>query len=33
MDAVLERVAKEGDLFERVLTTQQSLSDALKSLR
>jgi bifunctional non-homologous end joining protein LigD len=33
MDAVLERVAREGDLFEGVLTTKQSLSDALKSLR
>ncbi len=33
MDAVLERVAREGDLFEGVLTTKQSLSAALKSLR
>ena len=33
MDAVLERVAKEGDLFAGVLTTQQSLSEALNSLR
>jgi bifunctional non-homologous end joining protein LigD len=33
MDAVLERVAKEGDLFEGVLTTKQSLSEALNSLR
>jgi bifunctional non-homologous end joining protein LigD len=33
MDAVLERVAHEGDLFEGVLTTKQSLSDALRSLK
>mgnify|MGYP000103045039 CR=1 FL=1 len=33
MDAVLERVAREGDLFAGVLTTKQSLSAALKSLR
>jgi bifunctional non-homologous end joining protein LigD len=33
MDAVLERVAREGDLFAGVLTTKQSLSDALKRLR
>jgi bifunctional non-homologous end joining protein LigD len=33
MDAVLERVAHEGDLFEGVLTTKQSLSEALRSLR
>jgi len=33
MDAVLERVAKEGDLFEGVLSSKQSLSAALKSLR
>ncbi len=33
MDAVLERVAREGDLFEGVLTTKQSLSAALKTLR
>ncbi|HWL32895.1 MAG TPA: DNA ligase D [Gaiellaceae bacterium] len=33
MDAVLERVASEGDLFEGVLTTKQSLAAALKSLR
>jgi len=32
-EAVLERVAREGDLFEGVLTTKQSLSAALKSLR
>jgi hypothetical protein len=30
---VLERVGKEGDLFEGVLTNKQSLSDALNSLR
>jgi len=33
MEAVLERVAKDGDLFEGVLTMKQSLSDALNSLR
>ena len=33
MDAVLERVAKEGDLFDGVLSSKQSLSAALKSLR
>ena len=33
MEAVLERVAKEGDLFEGVLSSKQSLSAALKSLR
>ena len=33
MDAVLERVARDGDLFEGVLTTKQSLSDALRKLR
>ena len=33
MDAVLDRVAREGDLFEGVLTTRQSLGAALKSLR
>ena len=32
-DTVLERVAREGDLFEGVLTTKQSLSAALKTLR
>ena len=31
MDAVLERVAREGDLFAGVLTTKQSLSAALKT--
>ena len=30
---MLERVAREGDLFEGVLTTKQSLSDALRSLK
>jgi bifunctional non-homologous end joining protein LigD len=33
MDAVLDRVAREGDLFEGVLTTRQSLGEALRSLR
>ena len=33
MDAVLERVAREGDLFEGVLSSKQSLSEALRSLR
>jgi bifunctional non-homologous end joining protein LigD len=33
MDAVLERVGREGDLFAGVLTTKQSLSAALRSLR
>jgi bifunctional non-homologous end joining protein LigD len=33
MDAVLERVAREGDLFEGVLTTKQSLGEALRRLR
>ena len=33
MDAVLERVAREGDLFAGVLTTRQSLSEALRKLR
>jgi bifunctional non-homologous end joining protein LigD len=33
MDAVLDRVARDGDLFEGVLTTRQSLGAALKSLR
>ena len=33
MDAVLDRVAREGDLYEGVLTTKQSLANALKSLR
>ena len=33
MEAVLDRVANEGDLFEGVLTRKQSLSEALKSVR
>ena len=33
MDAVLERVTREGDLFKGVLTTRQSLRAALRSLR
>ena len=33
MDAVRERVARDGDLFAPVLTTKQSLSTALNSLR
>ena len=33
MEAVLERVAREGDLYAGVLTTRQSLGAALKSLR
>ena len=33
MDAVLERVAKEGDLFARVLEGGQSLGAALRALR
>ena len=33
MAAVLDRVAREGDLFEGVLTTKQSLTAALKRLR
>jgi bifunctional non-homologous end joining protein LigD len=33
MEVVLERVARDGDLFEGVLTTKQSLSEALRSLR
>jgi len=32
MDAVLERVRREGDLFAGVLSTRQSLSKALKAL-
>ncbi|MDQ3066569.1 MAG: DNA ligase D [Actinomycetota bacterium] len=32
-DAVLERVARDGDLFAGVLTSKQSLSAALRSLR
>ncbi len=33
MDAVLERVAREGDLFDGVLSSKQSLGAALRSLR
>ncbi len=33
MEAVLDRVAREGDLFEGVLTTKQSLTSALKAVR
>jgi bifunctional non-homologous end joining protein LigD len=33
MEAVLDRVGREGDLFAGVLTTKQSLTDALKRLR
>ena len=32
MDAVVERIARDGDLFEGVLTTRQSLGAALRSL-
>jgi bifunctional non-homologous end joining protein LigD len=33
MDAVLDRVAREGDLYEPVLTTRQTLGAALRALR
>ena len=33
MDAVLERVAEEGDLFAGVLSSKQSLSAALRAIR
>ena len=33
MDVVLERVERDGDLYEGVLTTRQSLEDALAALR
>jgi bifunctional non-homologous end joining protein LigD len=33
MDVVLDRVRRNGDLFEGVLTTRQSLAKALRSLR
>ena len=33
MDAVLERVAREGDLYAPVLTTKQTLGAALRALR
>jgi bifunctional non-homologous end joining protein LigD len=32
MDVVRQRIARDGDLYEGVLTTKQSLSAALKSL-
>jgi DNA primase len=32
MSTVLERIRKQGDLFEGVLTTKQRLTDALKAL-
>jgi hypothetical protein len=33
MDVVLDRVARDGDLFARVLDGGQSLGAALKALR
>jgi len=33
MDAVLGRVEREGDLFEGVLSSRQSLRAALESIR
>jgi bifunctional non-homologous end joining protein LigD len=33
MDAVLERVAEEGDVYAPVLTTRQRLDKALRALR
>jgi bifunctional non-homologous end joining protein LigD len=33
MDVVLGRIEREGDLFEGVLTTRQSLGAALRSIR
>jgi hypothetical protein len=33
MEAVLARVEQEGDLFEGVLTTRQSLGRALREIR
>jgi bifunctional non-homologous end joining protein LigD len=33
MEAVLDRVAREGDLFEPVLTTKQTLTGAFRALR
>ena len=33
MDAVRERIARDGDLYEGVLTTKQSLGAALKAIR
>jgi hypothetical protein len=32
MSRVLDRVRKQGDLFEGVLNTRQRLNDALKAL-
>ena len=32
MDVVRERIARDGDLYEGVLTTKQSLTAALKAL-
>jgi hypothetical protein len=32
MDVVLARVEQHGDLYEGVLTTRQSLTDALKAV-
>jgi len=32
MDVVLERIERDGDLFEGVLRTKQSLGAALKTL-
>jgi DNA primase len=32
MDAVLARAEREGDLYEGVLTTRQSLGEALRRL-
>jgi DNA primase len=33
MDVVLDRIAREGDLFARVLEGGQSLGTALRALR
>jgi bifunctional non-homologous end joining protein LigD len=33
MDAVLDRVARDGDLYQGVLGGKQSLTKALKALR
>jgi bifunctional non-homologous end joining protein LigD len=33
MEVVLQRIARDGDLYEGVLTTKQSLGDALKRIR
>jgi bifunctional non-homologous end joining protein LigD len=32
LEVVLQRIARDGDLFEGVLTTKQSLGAALKAL-